>query len=471
MSPALRSRWRVRPRSRRELLLGAAEIAAVITVVTALIAALQHLAPPTGLGVLYLLAVLLVAIRWGQMEALLTALLSMLVLNYLFITPRHRLAIAHGQDVVELVVLLITASVVGRLAALGREQAAEARRRAELAVRREREATLIAGTASAILAGADVRAALERLARGSTGAGVRVSLDSVPEPRPGETATALRAGGRHGWLYTLGEAGWQRDDAERLAEPLGRLVEVAVERDRLAAQATEAEAARRTEAARTAILHAVSHDLRSPLTAIATASAALGTRAVTESERAELVEVIDGEAARLAKLVDDLLDISRIEAGAVDPQADWCDLHDVISTAAGEARPDHPVEFALPEELSLVRADAAQLERVFSNLIENAVKHSPPGKPVRVSATEHGGRITVRVVDHGQGIPVAHRSRVFEPFFRGRREGGSGLGLAICRGFVEANGGQIVAGSDRGGGASIAVSFPVAPQPKPEPAR
>ena len=399
----------------------AGEIVGVIAVITGLIAALQHLAPPTGLGVLYLLAVLLVAIRRGEIEALVTALLSMLVLNYVFITPRHRLAIAHGPDVVELVVLLITAAVVGRLAALGREQAAEAQRRAELAGRREREATLIAGTASAILAGADVRAALERLAAGSAGAGVRVSLGSVPEPRPGETATALRAGGRRGWLYTLDGAGWERDDAERLAEPLGRLVEVAVERDRVAGQATEAEAARRTEVARTAILHAVSHDLRSPLTAIATASAALGTPAITESERRELVEVIDAEAARLAKLVDDLLDISRIEAGAVNPRADWCDLRDVISSAAGPPRPEHPIEFALPDELPLVRADAAQLERVFSNLIENAVKHSPAGRPVRVSATEHGGRITVRVVDRGQGIPVAHRSRVFEPFFRGRR--------------------------------------------------
>ena len=113
-----------------------------------------------------------------------------------------------------------------------------------------------------------------------------------------------------------------------------------------------------------------------------------------------------------------------------------------------------------------MRADAAQLERVFSNLIENAVRHSPPAPPVRVSAAEHGGRVTVRVVDRGRGIPAAQRARVFEPFFRGRRGRGSGLGLAICRGFVEANGGQIVAGDrTRSGGASIAVSLPVAPQP------
>ena len=109
-------------------------------------------------------------------------------------------------------------------------------------------------------------------------------------------------------------------------------------------------------------------------------------------------------------------------------------------------RTEHPIEFALPDDLPLVRADAAQLERVFSNLIENAIKHSPAGGAVRVSGMAYGGRVTIRVVDSGPGIPAAQRSRVFEPFFRGSGGGGSGLGLAICRGFVQANGGQIAAG-------------------------
>src|SRR5205807_4161845 len=116
-----------------------------------------------------------------------------------------------------------------------------------------------------------------------------------------------------------------------------------------------------------------------------------------------------------------------------------------------------------------VRVDAAQLERVFSNLIENAVKFSPPGTAVRVTAGVGGGRVTVRVIDRGRGIPSHQRARVFEPFFRGRGEpgAGSGLGLAICRGFVEANGGQILLQSSADRGTSFAVSFPVAPQPQP----
>jgi two-component system sensor histidine kinase KdpD len=266
---------------------------------------------------------------------------------------------------------------------------------------------------------------------------------------------------------------WERADVERIAEPLGRLIDVAVERERVAEQAAETEAARRAEVARTAILHAISHDLRSPLTAITTAGAALSAPGVTGAERRELLEVIQTEGTRLARLVDDLLDLSKIQAGAAAPQADWCDVHDAVASAAAHVRTAHAIEFDLPADLPLVRADAAQLERVFSNLIENAIKFSPADSAVRISGGVGGGRVTVRVTDHGRGIPSQDRAHVFEPFWRGRGTvgpGGSGLGLAICRGFVEANGGQIVLQSGGDRGTSFAVSFPVSPQPVPSPA-
>jgi two-component system sensor histidine kinase KdpD len=267
-----------------------------------------------------------------------------------------------------------------------------------------------------------------------------------------------------------GDADWPRSDIERIAEPLGRLVDVAVERELVAERSAEAEASRRTEVARTALLHAISHDLRSPLTAITTAAAALRAPSITESERGELIDVIDAEGTRLARLVGDLLDLSRIEVGAVSPQPDWCDLHDVVASAAADLDGDHPVEFSLPPDLPLIRADAAQLERVFANLIDNAAKFSPTGSPIVISGHAAAGRVTVRVTDRGPGIPKRHRARIFEPFFRGGEGGGggagSGLGLAICRGFVEANGGRIAlqAGS-RSSGASFVVSFPLARQP------
>ncbi|HUO69852.1 MAG TPA: ATP-binding protein [Solirubrobacteraceae bacterium] len=450
----------------------AAEMIAAVAAATACVAALQSTAPAAGLGVIYLLAVLWIAIREGERLALATAVLSMLTLNYLFITPRHQLTITHSQDVVELAVLLIAAIVVGRLAATGRVRAAEAESRAKLAAAREREATLLAETASAILAGHSVSSQLDGIGLGiahATGATrARVVLESVPTPLDGEAALPLRTRVRPAWLYVSKDMSWEQADLERLAEPLGRLIDVAVERERMADHAAEVEAGRRAEVARTAILHAISHDLRSPLTAITTAGSALRASEVTDAERQELIEVIEAEGARLAKLVDDLLDLSKIQAGAVTPQQDWCDLHDVVASAAAHIHSEHPIAFELPPDLPLVRADATQLERVFSNLIENAIKFSPKDAPVRITAGVGGGRVTVRVIDRGRGIPSQSRARVFEPFYRGRGASGSGsgLGLAICRGFVEANGGQIVLQSGTGRGTSFAVSFPVARQPE-----
>lgn len=448
----------------------AAEVLIAVGAATGGVAALQSTASADRLGILYLLAVLAVAIRRGQWPALASAILSALAFNYLFIPPRHQLTIAHSQDLVELIVLLIAAVVVGRLAALARERAAEAESRARQAAAREREAKFVAEVASSILAGESISAQLEaignRVARATSAAGARLALESVPAPRQDELAVPLHARTGNAWLYITRDLAWDAEAIDRVAASLGRLIDVAVERERVSDRAAENEAARRAEAAKTAVLHAISHDLRSPLTAITTAGSALGI-GISEAERAELIEVIETESARLAKLVDDLLDLSRIESGAVAPRADWCDLHDVVASAAAHAGRDHPIEFDVPADLPLVRADATQLERVFSNLIENAVKYSPAGAPVRISGGSSAGRVAVRVSDRGAGIPRRYRSQVFEPFFRGRSDAGagSGLGLAICRGFVEANGGRIVLQSGRDTGTSFTVSFPVARQP------
>ncbi|HSC04714.1 MAG TPA: DUF4118 domain-containing protein [Solirubrobacteraceae bacterium] len=456
------------------------EIVLSVAIATGGVAVLQSSTPVNGLAILYLLAVLAVAVRHGQVPALITAVLGVLTLNYFFLPPRHQLDIAHSQDVVELAVLLIAAVVVGRLAAVARERAAEAESRASLAADREREATLLAEVASAILAGNSVGTQLETIGKriaAATGAErARVVLERVPAPRSDEINVPLHARAGNAWLYLTRDVSWELTAIERVAAPIGRLIDVAVERERVSERAADTEAARRAEVAKTAILHAISHDLRSPLTAITTAGSTLAL-GVSEAERAELIEVIESESARLAKLVDDLLDLSRIESGAVAPQADWCDLHDVVASAAAHASgsDEHPIEFRLPAELPLVRADAAQLERVFSNLIENAIKFSPPGAPVRITGGASAGRVAVRVADQGSGIPRRYRSQVFEPFFRGRGGpgagdsggggAGSGLGLAICRGFVEANGGRIVLQTGRDTGTIFTVSFPVASQP------
>jgi two-component system sensor histidine kinase KdpD len=455
----------------QRVLLSALDAVAAIAVATAVVAALDGLTPATNLRVVYLLAVLFVAVRRDEATAILTAVGSVLALNFFFIDPRHQLRISHSEDVVALAVFLVAALVVGRLAATARERADEAESRERLARVREQEARLIARAAAEVLGGATIDERLPQIAAESTDEDgrplVRVELRSVPVESRDEYAVRLPTQNRSGWVYVRRNMGWERADAERLAVALANLIDVAAERERLAVKSAQAEAAQHADVMKTAVLHAVSHDFRSPLTAITTAASGLTEGGLSDDDRADLVNVIETESQRLARMVTDLLDLSRIEAGAVDPRADWVDLHDVVSGAAAQVRTtngDHPVSIELPADLPLVQADASQLERVFSNLIENAVRFSPPGVPVRISGGTGSGRVTVRVTDRGRGIPATQRAQVFEPFFRGRDSGrGSGLGLAIVRGFVEANHGRVQLSSSDG--TSFAVSFPVARQP------
>jgi two-component system sensor histidine kinase KdpD len=452
-----------------------AEVVALVGVATGLVALLDTIAPITGLGVLYLLAVLAIAIRRGQLAALATAAFSVLAMNFFFIEPRHQLTIGNSENVAALVVFAIVAVVVGRLAGQARARAAQAEERAVEAAIREREAEAVAAAASSVLEGVDVQAQLRNVERSLAGAAgasrARLELSSVPAPADDEIAVRLGTKRTSGWLYFSRDGGWAEPQLARLGQALGSLVDVVLERDRLAAQASAADATRRADVAKTAVLHAISHDLRSPLTAIATAVGGLAGADLGPDDRDELLAVLQSETDRLSHLVDDLLDVSRIQAGAVNPRSDWCDLHEAVAAASAQVRAggtQHPVELELPADLPLVRADQAQLERVFANLIDNSVRHSPSGVPVRVVGAATAGRVTIKVIDRGRGVPVGERARLFEPFTRGAGSGrGSGLGLAIARGFVEANGGRITVQSGITEETYFAVSFPVVAQPAP----
>ena len=447
------------------------ETLAWVGLATAFVAILDSVATPAGLGSIYLIAVLAVAIRRGQVAALAAAVLGVLVLNFFFIKPLHQLTIADSDNVVALGALLLAALVVGRLAGQSRRRAAEAELRAEQAAAREREAAMLAEAATALLGGTDdlvsaISASLESAGRGE----LRLEASSAPQPRGGEVSLRLPTEARSVWLYATGSENWTEADLNRIATPLARLLDVAAERERAAARGAEAEAARRADAAKTVILHAVSHDLRSPLTAIRTAAAGLREEGTGAEDRTALIEAIEEESDRLTRLIGNLLDLSRIEAGAVHPLTDWCDLLDVISLAVSHLRAPQEhnrIQIELDGELPLVRADASQLERVFSNLIENALRFSPSEEPVRVSGGVGAGKVTVRVIDRGPGVPAAERTAIFEPFHSGRRDGreGVGLGLAISRGFVEANGGELRLQADAADGTAFAVSFPLVEQP------
>jgi two-component system, OmpR family, sensor histidine kinase KdpD len=445
------------------------ETLAWVGLATAVVAILDSVATPAGLGSIYLIAVLAVAIRRGQVAALAAAVLGVLVLNFFFIKPLHQLTIADSDNVVALGVLLVAALVVGRLAARSRRQAAEAELRAAQAAARQREAAMLADAATALLGGTtDLVAAISTSLEATVGDELRLDASSVPQAKEGEVSIRLPTEERSAWLYAASSTSWTEADLNRIATPLARLLDVAAEREAAAARGAEAEAARQADAAKTVILHAVSHDLRSPLTAIRTAAAGLREEGTSAEDRTALIDAIEQEADRLTRLIGNLLDLSRIEAGAVHPRTDWCDLLDVISTAISHIHgaPDpHRIQIELDGELPLVRADAAQLERVFSNLIENGLRFSPPDQPVRVTGGVGAGRVTVRVVDRGPGVPVSQRSAIFKAFHTGDEREGAGLGLAISKGFVEANGGDLRLQADSADGTAFAVSFPLVEQP------
>ncbi|HEX6666899.1 MAG TPA: ATP-binding protein [Solirubrobacterales bacterium] len=252
------------------------------------------------------------------------------------------------------------------------------------------------------------------------------------------------------------EAERGRIEADRL---LAELRETAAERDRMQAEAIEAGALRRSDELKTALLRSVSHDLRTPLTSIIAAGAALDSPSASAEERHELSEAVVAEGQRLSRLLENLIDVSRLESGGAEPRREPVDLAGVLEAARGSVGAGHEqVRLALDEELPALDADAAQLERAFANLIENAVRHGG-GNPVLVRSRTSGGRLLVRVVDQGPGIPEPERARLFEPFYRREGGGGSGLGLAIAKGFVEANGGEIEVESVPGQGSTFIVSF------------
>jgi two-component system sensor histidine kinase KdpD len=445
------------------------ETLAWVGLATAFVAILDSVATPAGLGSIYLIAVLAVAIRRGQVAALAAAVLGVLILNFFFIRPLHQLTIADSDNVVALGVLLLAALVVGRLAGQSRQRAAEAELRAKQAAAREQEAVMLADAATAVLGGADdlvaaVSATLEADGNGQ----LRLKASSAPQPADGERVLRLPTDGTPVWLYAAESSGWTDADMNRVARPLATLLDIAAEREHAAARGAEAEAARQADAAKTVILHAVSHDLRSPLTSIRTAAAGLREQETTAEDRAALIEAIEEEADRLTRLIGNLLDLSRIEAGAVHPRTDWCDLLDVISTAVSHTRDRHThrrIQIELDGELPLVRADASQLERVFSNLIENALRFSPEDQPVRISGGVGAAKVMVRVVDRGPGVPVSQREAIFKPFHTGDEREGAGLGLAICKGFVEANGGELRLQADSSDGTAFAITFPLVKQP------
>jgi two-component system, OmpR family, sensor histidine kinase KdpD len=450
----------VQDRLPRAWWVGAVVAAVCVAASTAIVYPLSDVAPVVALGVVYLVAVLVVSSIWGGWLGVATAVASALAFNFFHIPPTGRFTISEGENWVALIVFFIAALVASTLAERARVRTREA-------LQRQQEADLAAEMARLLLRGSSLDDALPAVSQRLARALGLPSAAMVPREVQGDDRrVALPLGVGTLLVPTATPPDVLVRLQERIVPALEAILGAAVEREALQREVVETKALRRSDVLKTALLRSVSHDLRSPLTAILTAVGALESGPLSDDEHDELVADIDGEAQRLARLIDKLLDMSRLEARTAEPRVQWCSVEEVVQAAVDDlALPDATFALSIDAELPLIRADAAQLERAFANLLENSARYSG-GYPVSIRARAVGPRILVRVVDRGPGVPAAEKARIFEPFYRspgvspnGHR--GSGLGLAIVRGFIEANGGKVWVESLPGQGSTFVVELPL----------
>jgi two-component system sensor histidine kinase KdpD len=445
-----------------DVVVGALASAGAVALVSAVIAVLDQWAPVLSLGSLYVFAVLPIAVGWGLAYAVPVAVASMLAFNWLFLPPTHTFHLRDGEDWLVLVLYLVVAVVTSELAA-------RARRRARYAEQREREAGLLAGVAASLLGGGAVTDELDGIATRAAGVlGVPhawIVLGDDATTLPEAVALPLEVDGRRvGTLSTPSPGPADNEVVRRFLPALASLLAVAIDRELLEREALEAETLRRSDAMKTTVLRAVSHDLRSPLTAIAAAADGLGNSALQldEDDRSALLETIRIETARLDRMVRDLLDLSRLEAGAANPQRELWSVDELVGAALDELHDEGGISVDVPADLPPVEVDAAHVRRILVNLLENAHRHAGASGQVRITAVQRSETVVVRVGDSGPGIPASELESVFQPFWKGVAGGVTGLGLAIARGFAEENGGSLRA-ETVGGGATFALTLPVHP--------
>ena len=432
---------------------------------------------------LYLLAVVVVSLVGGFWPALLSAIVASLLLNYFLVPPIHAFTISAPQNVLALVVFVLIATLVSRVVTLSDERAIQA-------ARASAEAETLSTLAGSLLRGETaLTALLERVqetfsvasvsllrrtgtAPTSAGDGARGTwdiIDSVgPQPirRPQDADTEVPLDDE--LSLALGGRFLPPEDL-RVLGAFASQVAVAYQQRQLTEAAQAAIPLAEADRMRTALLNAVSHDLRTP---IATAKAALSgltdtTIGWSEQDRQELLITAVSSLDRLTDLVTNLLDISRLQAGVLSVFPAPFGLDDIVSQALTHVPDSDAVELDVPATLPEVLADAGLLERVIANLVQNALRHAPEGTSVKVAGSYHEGRVELRVIDRGAGIPLAAAQQVFEPFQRlhdhvSGTEAGVGLGLAIARGFTEAMAGELRMEQTPGGGLTMIIDLPAA---------
>ncbi|MEV5710597.1 DUF4118 domain-containing protein [Actinoallomurus sp. NPDC052274] len=432
---------------------------------TGLLAVDGHFGLPTEL-LFFLTIAVGVALVGGLWPAIVAAVAGFLLLNWFFTPPVHTLTVAHLENALALLVFVAVAVAVSTVVDL-------AARRSAQAARARSEATTLSMLATSVLRGEDALPQLLERVRETFGLSSVSLLERSgddwacmafagrePCARPGDADVTVQAGD----TVTLALDGRVLPAADRrILAAFAYQAAAALDRRRLAEEAKEARRLAEGNRIRTALLAAVSHDLRTPLASIKASVGSLRSPDVRwdPEDEAELLATIEESADRLDRLVANLLDMSRLQTGVVNPLAHPVALDEVIQPALANV-PGDQVKIEVPEDLPPVVADPGLLERSLANVVENAVRHGGP-EPVRVTASEHHGMVELRVADRGPGVPDSAKPRMFEPFQRlGDRPRGSGvgLGLAVARGFAEAIGGELRAEDTPGGGLTMVFSLP-----------
>jgi len=460
-----------------------------------------------NLVMVYLLGIVVVATRYGQGPSLVASILSVAALDFFFVPPVFTFAVSDVKYLFTFVVMLVVGLVTSGLAARIRTQAEAAR------LREQRTAALYAMSRElASTRGVDqlliiamrhisevFRSQVVVLLPGAGGAlvcadGGQFALDSnelgvgkwVHEHHqpaglgtstlPGAAALYLPLQAPRGPVGVLGirpadPHSLDAPDQLHQLETFANQTALAIERAQLADEAQQAQVRMETERLRNSLLSSVSHDLRTPLATITGAATTMLENGAKLNDRTRqgLLESVREEADRLNRLVQNLLEMTRLESGALQLRKEWHPLEEVIGAALGrlgKELADRRVDTRVPPDLPLVPIDDVLIEQVLVNLLDNAVKYTPGGSPIRIIATSTGEAITVEVADHGPGLPRGEEDRVFEKFYRGMPGGrGAGLGLAICQGIVKAHGGNIWAQNLPEGGVAFLFTLPLAGKP------
>jgi two-component system sensor histidine kinase KdpD len=464
----------------------------------------------TGQAMVYLLAVVCASYYLGARESVLTAILGVSTLNYLFVPPRHTFVVENRDYLVTLAALLVVSLSISGIAAALKAQTAQAQRRERRAgelytlsktlnedasgehlPQRAAEAINSAfGLPCSLLLGPPAALALVAHAPADAPAkpydhdAARFAVDHRETQGPpfwphlSAWYVPLAGGDTPSGVVVVDLSGREQsvsDEDRRHLETMVRQVAMALQLARVRREARAAALEAHSESVRNALLASISHDLRTPLSVIVgSASTLTEQRArLSEARQDELLRTIEDEAAQMASTAENILQLARLSSGALALRRDWESLEEIVGTVLGRFRRrglGRRLRAHVPAGLPLVRADAVLVAQVISNLIDNAVKHSPPDSTIDLQVRKFDTAFEIAVKDRGAGLGEDEATQLFTKFYRGRREapgGGVGLGLAICKAIVDSHGGHITGRNRRAGGAAFRFTLPCAKDAPP----